>query len=247
MKRRPPRPGRLGRLPRLGRACLALAFLALFSGCDNLVKMVPIFATMVDGPVEETYETVPRPMPEGTVPVDAPVRYTLLEADTALTNPLAGTEAEIRRGQIVYEKFCVACHGPEGRGDGPVVNRDGDQPRRLPFTPAADLTQGQPLERSDGYLWGMIENGRGLMPDYRRIPLEERWFVVEYVRYLQRAAAGEAELTLPPLELQPGETVDPPLGAGLSSSEADAEAAANGGAPGVDADGADQVTDEGGS
>lgn len=242
MKRPPPRTGRLGRLPRLGRACLALAFLAVFSGCDNLVKMVPIFATMVDGPVEETYESTPRPMPEGTVPVDAPVRYTLNEADTALSNPLTGTEEELRRGQIVYHKFCVACHGPEGTGDGPVVNRDGDQPRRLPFTPALDLTQQATVERSDGYLWGMIENGRGLMPDYGRIPLEERWFVVEYVRHLQRAAAGEAGVTLPPLELQPGETVDPPLGAGLSSSDDEAETAATGGAAGA---GADQADEEG--
>lgn len=201
------------RWARLGRACLALAFLVVFSGCDNLVKMIPVFATMVDGPAQETYEAVPRPMPEGTVPVDGYVHYTLPEADTALTNRLQGTEAQLRRGQAIYTRFCVACHGPEGTGAGPVINRDGSQPRRLPFTPALDLTQGQAPTRSDGYIWGMLENGRGLMPDYRRIPPEERWYVVEYVRYLQRAAAGEAELTLPPVELQAGQAMEPPLGA----------------------------------
>jgi hypothetical protein len=44
-----------------------------------------------------------------------------------------------------------------------------------------DLTKG----RSDGYIFGMIRNGRGLMPPYNRIEEMDRWDVVNYVRALQ--------------------------------------------------------------
>ena len=39
----------------------------------------------------------------------------------------------------------------------------------------------------------MITNGRGLMPSYKRIPAQERWYVVDYVRQLQRDAGVLSE------------------------------------------------------
>ena len=39
--------------------------------------------------------------------------------------------------------------------------------------------------RTDGYIFGMLRNGRGLMPPQNRIPEEMRWDVVNYVRELQ--------------------------------------------------------------
>jgi len=179
----------------LGRTLPALTLLlALATGaCDNIVKYVPYFATMSDGPAEQAYERAPVAPPEGAVPVGAgDPAPSLPVADTALRNPLAGTASEIERGRATYEQFCLPCHGPGGAGDGPVINRDGQHPRRLPYTPAVDLTSGTAPERSDGYIWGMIENGRGLMPAYDRIPEEDRWPLVEYVRHLQRSAGGSA-------------------------------------------------------
>ena len=43
----------------------------------------------------------------------------------------------------------------------------------------------QAKARSDGYIWGMIRNGRGLMPPYNRIEEMDRWDVVNYLRGLQ--------------------------------------------------------------
>jgi hypothetical protein len=40
---------------------------------------------------------------------------------------------------------------------------------------------------SDGYIYGMIANGLGVMPSYRRVPHGDRWYLVEYVRSLQDA------------------------------------------------------------
>ena len=41
------------------------------------------------------------------------------------------------------------------------------------------------MGRSDGYIYAIVKAGRGLMPSYRRIPPEDRWAVVHYVRQLQ--------------------------------------------------------------
>lgn len=173
------------------------ALLLATSGCDNIVKRFDVFATMVDGPATETYEERPGTPPEGTMPVAGrPPSFDLPAADTAsaLQNPLSGTEAELERGRQVYVSYCLPCHGPEGRGRGPVVNYDTEDEAtnaRLPFIPAVDLTSGTGPERSDGYVWGIIHNGRGLMPDYRRVGSEDRWHVIEYVRELQRRAGAE--------------------------------------------------------
>lgn len=185
------RRGRDGR--RWGRA-LALAGGALLAlaGCDDQVKYVETFATMVDGPAVETYEQQPTPPPEGAVPVTgAREEPALLVADTALTNPLQPTPSNIRAGQPLYRDFCLPCHGESGQGDGPVMNADGQHPERLPALPTADLTSRRARGLSDGYIYGMITNGRGLMPSYERIRPRERWQLVEYVRHLQRGVPGD--------------------------------------------------------
>jgi hypothetical protein len=48
-----------------------------------------------------------------------------------------------------------------------------------------DITRG----RTDGYIFGMIRNGRGLMPPYNRIEEADRWDVVNYLRALQSGGA----------------------------------------------------------
>ncbi len=182
-------------LPRLARAAAVAAAVALAAaGCDDQLKHVDTFAFMVDGPAVETYEQQPRPHPEGAVSVDGGRRtYTLNQADTALTNPLEPSTENIREGQRAWTDFCLPCHGEGGAGDGPVINTSGDHPQRLPPLPTADLLSDRTRGYTDGYLYGMISNGRGLMPGYRRIPRETRWQLVLYVRHLQRTAAGESE------------------------------------------------------
>lgn len=173
---------------------LAAAVAALAAaGCDDQLKHVDTFAFMVDGPAIETYEQQPRPFPEGAVPVDGRRSYTLTEADTALSNPLQPTAENIREGREAYANFCVPCHGESGRGDGPVVNHDGQHPRRLPALPTTNLLSQNARGLSDGYIYGMIANGRGVfMPSYRRIPPETRWQLVLYVRHLQRTTSDTA-------------------------------------------------------
>jgi hypothetical protein len=46
---------------------------------------------------------------------------------------------------------------------------------------------------SDGYIYGMIRNGRGLMPSYNRIEDMDRWDVVNYIRGLQGALGAPVD------------------------------------------------------
>ena len=51
------------------------------------------------------------------------------------------------------------------------------------------IEQPAPVEEkswyNDGYIFGMIRNGRNTMPSYNRIEERDRWDVVNYVRALQ--------------------------------------------------------------
>jgi len=180
----------MSRLARVAAVVVGVALAA--SGCDDQLKYIDTFAFMVDGPAVETYEQQPRPYPEGSVPVDGRRTYSLTEADTALSNPLEASTANIQAGRQAWTNFCLPCHGESGAGDGPVINNSGDFPRRLPYIPTANLLSDRTRGYTDGYIYGMITNGRGFMPGYRRIPRETRWKLVLYVRHLQRTAAQQS-------------------------------------------------------
>jgi mono/diheme cytochrome c family protein len=52
--------------------------------------------------------------------------------------------------------------------------------------PPPDLTLDATRQRSDGYIYAMIKQGRGIMPKYGdKIRGADRWHVVNYVRKLQ--------------------------------------------------------------
>lgn len=180
----PPRAPRTGLRPALAVVLVAVSAAA----CDDQVKYVPWFETMTTQPSIETYETeLAGPVP-GTVPVGAERHLDLLAADTLLASPLAGSSEDLERGRVLYHQFCILCHGESGAGDGPVVG-----PNRLPPLPTLNLLSERAADLSDGYIYGMIANGRGVMPSYRRVPHEDRWYLVGFVRDLQ-AKAAEAEV-----------------------------------------------------
>lgn len=56
------------------------------------------------------------------------------------------------KGKAVYEQFCVACHGAQGKGDGPAG---------LMMTPRpADFTSAKIKGKADGELLKSIQDGR---------------------------------------------------------------------------------------
>ena len=129
--------------------------------------------------------------PEGSADVPPPFtaedmsdRPNLLDD---LVNPIAPTAESLARGEEVYERFCIVCHGPDGTGiTGYIFEVH-------PAMAAHSLTAESALERSDGYIYGMIRVGRILMPAYgHQITHYDRWHVVNYVRQLQGLLVEEA-------------------------------------------------------
>jgi mono/diheme cytochrome c family protein len=178
------------------RAVLGLLVLATvgLTGCtevENAMARVDILNFMRESPAFDPYES-PRMPPERSVPSagpgevwEPPVENTdaaLRAWGDTMTNPLATNDAVLTRGAEAYQTYCAVCHGVGGLGDGPLVGTG-----KLPF--ATNLMLPTTVERSDGYLYGIIRVGRGLMPSYRRIPPSQRWAVVSYLRYLQDGQA----------------------------------------------------------
>ena len=63
---------------------------------------------------------------------------------------VAAGEPNLSHGKAVYEKYCLACHGPQGKGDGSI--------RFDP--PVADLTSSDVLMKPDSRLLRSIHEGR---------------------------------------------------------------------------------------
>jgi mono/diheme cytochrome c family protein len=166
------------RLPR----ALALLVVVGAAACDDQLKYIPIFSSMAEQPSLEAYERPALEPPPGAVALGSERTWTLLESDS-LVSPLASGDVDLELGGEQFQIFCSVCHASDARGKGPVVG-----PNRIPDIPTLDLHSEQARAYTDGYIWGMITNGRGLMPSYRRIPASVRWQVVAYVRALQ---AGE--------------------------------------------------------
>ena len=166
---------------------LGLVALAGLAGCrgteiEDAIGKVDWFSNMRDQPAVEPFEEAARMPPEGTVAVGAGVPLAPLPDDyRGVPNTVPATEASLERGKEQYDIFCSVCHGPEGQGGGSI---EGPFPRGL----INNLTTERAREYPDGYIFGMMSAGRGLMPNYRRIPQADRWHIVNYVRQLQRSA-----------------------------------------------------------
>jgi copper transport protein len=96
------------------------------------------------------------------------------------TSPVEATEASLARGQELFERNCIACHGPTGEGDGPAAEGLDVRPPRMsdhvPF-------------HSDGVIFTWITQGippdeaEKDMPAFEDVFSEEdRWHLVNFLR-----------------------------------------------------------------
>ncbi len=129
-------------------------------------------------PQQQAYDSAP-----GTVPVAAEPPALPHAASDKLKNPVLFTRESVARGKVVYETFCVPCHGVGGKGDGLVAAK---------FVPPPPLDGPAAKGRTDGYIYATIRLGSlsTLMPAYGyRMTEQQRWDVVNYVRSLQGMVA----------------------------------------------------------
>jgi mono/diheme cytochrome c family protein len=118
-------------------------------------------------------------MPPGSVPRGGELRLPKEEREAAALrrNPIAATPASVQKGGELFVIYCTPCHGPQGKGNGPVSTK---------FVPPADLTNADLQKgRTDGYWQSYLSAGGAVMPSYAEaLSAEERWHVVNFLRTL---------------------------------------------------------------
>jgi len=164
-------------------AALALCGAGLTAGCrqdmHDQPKYIPLRPTdfFADG-------RSARPLIEGTVArghLDDDAAYFAAKgADGKFVAqfPFPVTKEVIERGQNRFNIYCTPCHDFLGTGNGRVVRRG----FRHPPSYHIDRLRQAPA----GYLYDVITNGFGAMPDYSaQIEARDRWAIVAYIRALQ--------------------------------------------------------------
>ena len=113
----------------------------------------------------------------------------------SIPNPVPADSASVSRGRVEFQINCAICHGPLGMGNGNATKYG---------MPGIGIGAGSNAANAltDGYIFGMIRNGRGLMPPYNRIEEPDRWDIVNYLRSIQGKGTIAADTT----HGRPGET-----------------------------------------
>lgn len=106
--------------------------------------------------------------------------------------PTTATPEMVRRGRERFGIYCTPCHGLAGYGDGPTAKR-ADQLQEGTWTPPTSLHADHVKAQPDGEIFNTITHGaRNMMGYGGRIPVEDRWAIVLYVRALQRSQGATA-------------------------------------------------------
>lgn len=136
-----------------------------------------------------------RANPQGSVPItgtSAPgfvygrlPTHAAVDSMGVIANPNASDARSLENGRKQYTINCMVCHGERGMGDGPVSKFG------LPVLPIGAGTNAA-TKFSDGVIFGIIRNGRGLMQPYNRIEESDRWDLINYLRAVQSNAANVA-------------------------------------------------------
>jgi hypothetical protein len=126
---------------------------------------------------------------EGTVPYgfykdDNPEFYLGKNSEGEYLNKVSEIldidEDFIKRGQERFNIYCSVCHGYSGVGNGLVAQND-------EYNVIVTSILSETLDdKSDGYFYDIISNGKNNMKGYSgQINEEDRWAIVTYIRALR--------------------------------------------------------------
>ena len=159
----------------LSEACVLLCLFAV-AGCQDMAhqpKARPFSPSdfFSDGRSE-------RPLVENTVARGSLANDALLVPKDSNELPLRVNKQLLDRGRERFDIYCAPCHGLQGDGNGMIAIRG----FRHPPTFHQDRLRQAPV----GYLYDVITNGFGVMPDYAaQVPPRDRWAIIAYIRALQ--------------------------------------------------------------
>ncbi len=105
----------------------------------------------------------------------------------SLENPLA-EKFDAEHAQILYNRYCLICHGSEGNGQGSLFT-SGKYP-----IPPANFHAERAMNKTDGQLFHNIRAGFGVMgPHGFMMSVDDSWQLVNYIRQLQQNAPEVSE------------------------------------------------------
>ena len=98
-----------------------------------------------------------------------------------IKNPVPATPASVNAGKVAYDTYCALCHGPAGKGNGPLA-----KPDAMP----QDLTDATWVYgSSDGEIFDLIAKGPAgpapKMPAFKgTFSDQDLWNIVNFLRSL---------------------------------------------------------------
>jgi mono/diheme cytochrome c family protein len=125
----------------------------------------------------------------------------LVTALTVLPAQPGHTETADRPGAVLYRRYCGACHGPEGKGNGAVAPALGERPIDLtqlakqnggtfPFEHTEQAIDGTTSVRAHGVsempVWGETFRAQSEWPVERHVEVRGKIVLItEYLRSIQ--------------------------------------------------------------
>jgi len=103
-----------------------------------------------------------------------------LDAVKKMVDPVPDTPETLEKGKALYTMACVACHGADGRGDGPLTEKTTINPAPRNFT-NPDFQR----LRTDGELFWVLKNGSHGTEMMRMdffFTNQELWTLIRYIR-----------------------------------------------------------------
>jgi hypothetical protein len=177
-----PTESNISLLVRRRSLCAILAVLISTSACRRDMQDQPKYIPLRPTSFFDDRRSA-RPLPEHTVArghLDSDTEfYTGKTGDQFVDRfPFPITRDVLGRGRERYNIYCAPCHDRLGNGDGMIVRRGFRKP------PSYHIERLQKVPH--GYIYDVIANGFGAMPDYAaQILPRDRWAIVAYVRALQ--------------------------------------------------------------
>ena len=94
-------------------------------------------------------------------------------AGRELRNPYRPTPVTLEEGKALFVTYCAVCHGPQGKGDGPISSK---------IPPPPSYVSDRLMQFQPGRVFHVITLGTNKMPSYAaQLSADERWKIVTYV------------------------------------------------------------------
>ena len=100
-----------------------------------------------------------------------------IRAGKELVNPLKADDKNVERGKVVFQTYCIDCHGAKGDGQGFLFTSG-----KYPMKPAS-LISDKVKDLKDGEIYHVVTLGFGVMGAHgSQIRPQDRWKLILYIR-----------------------------------------------------------------